>query len=62
MYMFSNPTNAQCQQIIMFKYYAYGQLKLSDATYFIIGYDPSNYNLHMYKLTLATSKNSSILW
>ena len=56
MYTFSDPTNTKCQQIQKFKNYAFGQLKLSDASYFMIGYGPYSNNLHMYKLTLTPSK------
>ena len=64
MYLFS-PSTSQCQEISNFYQYAYGQLKLSDTTLFMLGYDPSSYNLHLYKHTFGnTSPDWSLkqLW
>ena len=55
-YLFSSPVNTQWQQISNFKQNAYGQLKLSDTTYFILGVDPlAPYSLHLYKLSFGST-------
>ena len=52
--MFSSPSNSGCQQIPNFSQYAYGQLKTSDSSMFMIGSDPlSPYQLHLYKHTFG---------
>ena len=52
--MFSSPSNSGCQQISNFKSYAYGQLKVSDSSMFMLGSDPlSPYQLHLYKHTFG---------
>ena len=68
MYLFSTSASSQCQQIPNLGYfgYAYGQLKLSDNSFFMNGYHPSSpYPLHMYKLTFGQTSpdwNLSMLW
>ena len=53
--MFSSPTSSECQQI-NFSTYAYGQLKISDSTMFMLGVDPSSpYQLHLYKHTFGST-------
>ena len=52
--MFSSPLSSGCQQISDFKLYAYGQLKISDSSMFMLGKDPSlPYHLHLYKHTFG---------
>ena len=59
-YLFSSPTSCQCQQITNFFQNAYGQLKLSDTTFFMLGVHPSpTYQLHLYKLSFS---NTSLDW
>ena len=48
-YLYSTPASSQWQKLTNFSSYAYGQLKLSDTTFFLIGLDPSSYDLHLYK-------------
>ena len=54
MYLFSSSSSAQWQQIAKFGNYAYGQLKLSDTIFFMLGSDPSSYDLHFYKLSFGS--------
>ena len=65
-YLFSSPTTSQWQQIPNFNAYVYGQLKLSDNNYFMIGYDPlSPYSLHFYRHTFGNSSpdwSLKMLW
>ena len=52
--MFSSPSSSGCQQIFNFYQYAYGQLKVSDSSMFMLGRDPSSpYQLHLYKHTFG---------
>ena len=54
--MFSSPSTSQCQQISNFYQYAYGQLKISDFSMFMLGVDPSSpYQLHLYKHTFGNT-------
>ena len=54
--MFSSPSNSGCQQISNFNQYAYGQLKISDFSMFMLGVDPSPlYQLHLYKHTFGST-------
>ena len=53
-YLYSTPTSSQCQKLTNFSSHAYGQLKLSDTTFFLIGLDPSSYDLHLYKLEFSS--------
>ena len=53
--MFSSPLSSQCQTINSFAGNAFGQLKISDTTFFMNGKDPINYNLHMYKFTFSNT-------
>ena len=54
--MFSSPSSSGCQQIFNFYQYAWGQLKISDSSMFMLGVDPSSpYQLHLYKLTFGNS-------
>ena len=54
--MFSSPATSQCQQIPNFNAFVFGQLKLSDNNYFMIGYDAlSPYSLHFYKHTFGNT-------
>ena len=54
-YLFSSSTSAQCQKIIKFSNNAYGQLKLSDTSFFLLGNDPSTFVLHMYRITFSST-------
>ena len=52
--MFSSPSSSGCQLITNFSSYAYGQLKISDSSMFMLGSDPSSpYQLHLYKHTFG---------
>ena len=52
--MFSSPSSSGCQQISNFYKYAYGQLRISDSSMFMLGSDPSSpYQLHLYKHTFG---------
>ena len=52
--MFSSPSSSGCQQISNFNSYAYGQLKISDSSMYMLGVDPSSpYQLHLYKHTFG---------
>ena len=52
--MFSFPSSSGCQQISNFNQYAWGQLKISDSSTFMLGVDPSSpYQLHLYKHTFG---------
>ena len=53
--MFSSPITCQWQQIPNFTSYAYGQLLLSDTTLFMLGSDPSDYALHLYRITFTNT-------
>ena len=54
--MFSSPSNSGCQQISNFRLSAYGQLKISDSSMFMLGSDPlSPYQLHLYKHTYGNA-------
>ena len=53
-YIFSSPTTSQCQKFSTFSYYAFGQLKLSDTTLFILGTNPASpYQLQLCKHTFG---------
>ena len=53
-YLFTSSTTSQCQQLINAQQYLYGQIKLSEVTFFMLGYHPSSpYNLHIYKHTFG---------
>ena len=52
-YLFSTPSTSQCQLIPNFKDYAFGQLKLSDESFYMLGYHSSTTSLHLYKLTFG---------
>ena len=52
--MFSPSSNSACQEISNFNSYAFGQLKISDSSMFMLGVDPSSpYELHLYKHTFG---------
>ena len=52
--MFSSPSSSGCQQISNFISYAYGQLKISDSSIFMLGVHASSpYQLHFYKHTFG---------
>ena len=52
--MFSSPSSSACQQISNFNGFAYGQLKISDSSIFLLGVDPSSpYQAHLYKHTFG---------
>ena len=54
--MFSSPSSSGCQQISNFNLFAYGQLKISDSSMFMLGSDPSSpYQLHLYKHTFSNT-------
>ena len=47
-------SNSGCQQIPNFDQFAYGQLKISDSSMFMLGVDSSSpYQLHLYKHTFG---------
>ena len=51
MYLFVSSTVSQCQQITNFNSYGYGQLRLAETEFFMLGVDPlSPYILHLYKI------------
>ena len=59
-HLFSSTSTYQCQQISNFQSYAFGQIKLSDSIFFMLGYHPSSpYPLHLYKFTFGST---SPLW
>ena len=48
-YLYSSQLNTKCQQLTNFYSYAYGQLKLSDSSFFMLSNDPiAPYPLHFY--------------
>ena len=52
--MFSSPSSSACQEISNLAQYAFGQLKISDSSMFMLGYHPSSpYQLHLYKHTFG---------
>ena len=52
--MFSSPSSSACQQISNFAQYAFGQLKISDSSMFMLGYNPFSPNqLYLYKHTFG---------
>ena len=52
--MFSSPSSSGWQQISNFNQYAFGHLKISDSSMFMVGVDPSSpYQLHFYKHTFG---------
>ena len=52
--MFSSSSSSGCQQIPNFNGFAYGQLKISDSSMFMLGSHPSSpYQLHLYKHTFG---------
>ena len=59
-YLFSAISSAQCQEITIFNLFAYGQLKITDSQFFLIGYEPSpNYHLQIIKVTFG---NTAVDW
>ena len=55
-YLFTIPTTSQCQKITNIKYYLFGQIKLSEVSFFMLGTDPSAPgNLHIYKHTFGNT-------
>ena len=55
MYLFSSSTSVQWQIFDNFNFYSYGQLKLSDTSFFVLGYDPlPTSSLHLYRLTFSS--------
>ena len=57
MYLFASPSSSQWQQFTNIYWFANGQLKLSETTFFFLGSDPISptYQLHMYKFTLGNT-------
>ena len=54
--MFSSSSSSGCQQISNFYQYAYGQLKISDSSMFMLGVDLSSpFQLHIYKHTFSNT-------
>ena len=52
--MFSSSSNSGCQQLSNLNQYAYGQLKISDSSMFMLGVEISNSDkLHFYKHTFG---------
>ena len=61
-YLFSTPSTTQCQKFPDQSQILYGQLKLTDNSFFIISNDNiSPYSLHLYKATFLTSIPNWIL-
>ena len=58
-YLFSIPSSVGCREIPSMSMYTYGQLMLSAETFFFVGLDPNNFNLHFYK---AGFGGNSIVW
>ena len=54
-FLFSTPTTAQCQQFPNLSGFTYGYLKLSDTSFFLLGYDPTSFNLHLYRATFSST-------
>ena len=55
MYQFSSSSQSYCQVITNFNSFAYGQLRLSDLSFFMLGSDTSSSgNLHLYSLTFGS--------
>ena len=53
-YLYSSPTSSQWQQIVNFPQYSFGQLMLSDSSFFILSNDPiSPYPLHFYSISFS---------
>ena len=62
LYLFSTPSTTQCQKFPDQSQILYGQLKLTDDSFFIISYDESvPYSLHLYKATFLASNSDWIL-
>ena len=60
MYIFATTSSSLCQEISNISYYTYGQMKLSDTTFYMLGIDIfTPRNLHFYKLTFS---NLSPTW
>ena len=55
MYLFASSSDSWWQKISNFYFYAFGQLKLSDSTFYFHGYDPSSGDLHQYKFTFSNT-------
>ena len=53
-YLFSS-SSLQCQQLSNFSQFAFGQLKITDSSLFLIGCHPTSYNLNLYKLTFSNT-------
>ena len=56
---FTGGSSANWQGISILNQYAYGNLKISDSQYFMIGSQPSLYHLHFLKITFG---NTNIDW
>ena len=54
-YLYSSPSSTQCQQIFNFQNYAFGQLKISDTSFFFLGNDPLSFHLHLYRFTFSNT-------
>ena len=54
-YLFASTSTAQCQSIPNFQSFAFGALKLSDTSFFVLSNSPSTFSLHIYKLTFSSS-------
>ena len=55
-YLFTSPTTTQCQKIIDVQSFLYGQIKLSEVSFFMIGLGyPAPNSLHIYKHTFGNS-------
>ena len=53
-YLYSSPTTNQCQSTQTNQFYFYGQLMISDISFFFVGFDKSiPTNLFIYKTTFA---------
>ena len=55
-YLFSSSTSSQCQKMSNLASFAFGQLKLSDTSFFLLkNQPPYPYSLHFYKITFAST-------
>ena len=53
-YLLSTLSSCSCYQISNFSGFAYGQLRLSDTSFFMLGFNPSpSFKLHFYKYTFG---------
>ena len=65
-YLFSTPASSQCQEIPFSNLFGYGQLMISDTSFFLLTEDAASpYSVHFYRITFSqTSPNwmNKMLW